>query len=371
MNKERIFYIDWLRILLIFSVFLYHIGMFFNTWGWHIKNNETTDTVNNFMIFLHYWRMPLLFMISGGGTFFALQHRSAWKYLGERSRRLLLPVIFGIFVIVPPQVYVEKQVEYSGFLDFYRHFTEGTYPEGNFSWHHLWFVVYLFVFSILALPVFMYLKTEKAQRFFRFIESWAVKPGALYTFVLILITSQVLLRPYFPDETHALFDDWAYFTYGFLYFVFGFMLLSRKKLQESIEKHRYLNLGIMLISAGCMFSTPYLNLKSGITPYFWGVTSIFVGWSASLAAIGFSKRYLNKDLSFRKILNEAIYPFYILHQTVIIIIASTIRDTPVSILYKSIVLTLSSLIAIIVIYWFLVRPWNLTRLVFGMKWVKK
>jgi len=90
-KPERQYYIDWLRILLIMSVFLFHIGMVFNTWGWHIKNDQQFAALNYPMRFLHYWRMPLLFFISGAGTWFALGFKSTGEYLKERANRLLHP----------------------------------------------------------------------------------------------------------------------------------------------------------------------------------------------------------------------------------------------------------------------------------------
>ena len=115
--------------------------MFFNTWEWHVKNpTEYGGMLTDVMIFLHQWRMPLLFLISGAGTYYALGKRSPKKYLGERFKRLMIPLIAGIFILVPVQVYLEKADQYSSLLNFYPHMFEGIYPSGNFSWHHLWFI---------------------------------------------------------------------------------------------------------------------------------------------------------------------------------------------------------------------------------------
>ncbi|MDF1550336.1 MAG: acyltransferase family protein, partial [Bacteroidales bacterium] len=125
-NPERQYYIDWLRILLIISVFLFHVGMIFNTWGWHIKNDEQyKGTLWYIMIFMHYWRMPLLFLISGAGTWFALGKRTSGQYLGERFKRLIIPFLIGIFTLVPVQVYIEKSAQYQSLIDFYPHMFDG------------------------------------------------------------------------------------------------------------------------------------------------------------------------------------------------------------------------------------------------------
>ena len=118
-NQERQYYIDWLRVLLILSVFLFHIGMIFNTWGWHVKNDvQYGGILKSSMTFLHYWRMPLLFLLSGAGTYFALGKRSSGQYLGERFKRLVIPLLVGVFTLVPVQVYIEKSSQYSSLLNF-------------------------------------------------------------------------------------------------------------------------------------------------------------------------------------------------------------------------------------------------------------
>lgn len=152
-KQERQYYIDWLRILLIISVFLFHIGMIFNTWDWHIKNDQQYGgMLRNVMTFLHNWRMPLLFLLSGAGTYFALGKRTPGEYLYERFKRLFIPLLAGIFLLVPVQVYIEKASAFGSLPDFYLHMFEGIYPEGNFSWHHLWFIAYLFVIALFISP---------------------------------------------------------------------------------------------------------------------------------------------------------------------------------------------------------------------------
>ena len=125
-KPDRQSYIDWLRILLILSVFLFHVGMIFNTWDWHVKNDLKVPELKNIMTFLHYWRIPLLFLVSGAGTFFALGIRTPGQYLKERFKRLLIPAIAGIFILVPVQVYfdtnlVERNAQYENLFQFYPH----------------------------------------------------------------------------------------------------------------------------------------------------------------------------------------------------------------------------------------------------------
>lgn len=367
-KTERQYFIDWLRILLILSVFIFHIGMFFNSWDWHVKNpTEYGGVLTYTMIFLSKWRMPLLFLISGAGTYYALGKRTPAKYLGERFKRLVIPLIAGIFILVPVQVYLERADQYSSFLDYYPHMFEGIYPSGNFSWHHLWFIAYLFVISLFIAPFLKLFRSKGYLGFSIWLERFANRPFSLNIVVAILIISQVLLRPYFPEDTHALVNDWAAMAFYIIFFLAGFMLLSNKNIIESIRKQKNLYLAEAAVATAMMFSSFHLYSDESTADLVWGISSIFVAWSCGLAAIGYAKQYLNRDTLFRKVANEAIYPFYLLHQPVILIVGFFLINMEMSDFTRFILLTTSSFGITCVLYWFVVRPFNITRVVFGMK----
>jgi len=367
-RTERQYFIDWLRIILILSVFMYHIGMFFNTWDWHVKNpTEYGGFLKNSMIFLAQWRMPLLFLISGAGTYYALGKRTTRRYLGERSKRLMIPSLAGIFILVPVQVYLEKADQYSSLMSFYPRMFDGIYPVGNFSWHHLWFILYLFVISLIIAPFLRFFKSNAYRRFSIWLERFASMPLSLNIVVVLLVASQLLLRPYFPDNTHALVNDWAAMSFYIIFFLSGFMLLSSKKIIESIRKQKKLYLLEATLATAAMFSLPKLFADAHAADLAWGIASIFVAWSCGLAAIGYAKQYLNRDTLNRKLANEAIYPFYLLHQPVILILGFFLIKVDMPDLYRFAILTISSFGITCALYWFLVRPFNVTRVIFGMK----
>lgn len=365
---DRQYFIDWLRILLILSVFMFHIGMFFNTWGWHVKNPTQYDGILvKTMIFLSEWRMPLLFMISGAGTYYALGKRTRSLYLGERFKRLFIPLLAGIFLLVPVQVYLEKSGQYSSLLNFYPHMFDGVYPEGNFSWHHLWFIAYLFLISLFISPFLRLLRSERFLRFSERLAGFAARPLALNVVAILLIISQLVLRPYFPDNTHALVDDWAAMAFYLIFFLSGFVLLSNRQIIETIRRQKHLYLAEALIATAVMFYSPRLCTREPLADFVWGVSSILLAWSCGLAAIGYARQYLNRDNLFRKIANEAIYPFYLLHQPVILILGFFLIRIQMPDLLRFLVLTLSSFAISCILYWYLVRPFNFTRVLFGMK----
>ena len=368
--KNRRFDIDWIRILLIISVFFFHVGMFFNGFGWHIKNNVIIEWLNPVMAYLHQWRMPLLFFVSGVGTYFALGKRNVLQYVGERSKRLLIPLTIGMFLIVPPQIYVEKHTEYNSFIDFIPHIAEGTYPEGNLSWHHLWFILYLFICSVAALPIIILFKSKLKEPISNVLYRFFSIPASLLIFSIPLFLVQFFMRKHFPWETHALVNDWPYLIYSFLFFVFGFVLFSDFRLINQIVEQRRIH-GIVAFLLTLLF---FLNYSYSFDTLLSKNLQLFLGclmeWSIGISVIGYGGKYFNKEHKFRRHLNEAIYPFYILHQTIIIVIGYQLYNLNMDAGLKALIITLGTLLISFATYFVLIKPFKITRLVFGMR-IKK
>lgn len=369
-KSERRYEVDWLRILLILSVFVFHIGMFFNTFGWHVKNNVQVSELSGIMSFLHIWRMPLLFFVSGAGTHFALGNESLSKYASERNKRLMIPFLFGIFTLVPIQVYLEKFDQYASLLDFYSHIFEGAYPEGNMSWHHLWFILYLFIVSMLAIPVIKWFRSSKSTSFFKLIDKLASKKGGLLWLAIPILISQMILRPYFPESTHALVDDWAYMAMYFIFFIYGYVFAQSKVFSKNIVSQRYIHLFASVLVTILLFNSRNLIENTYWSGYLYGVLSILVAWFVGLTAMGFCFKNLTFNSKFRKHANEAIYPFYLLHQPIILLIGFYMKDLEMNVALKAVYLTLTSFTASIGIYFLLIRPFNFMRMVFGLKPLK-
>lgn len=379
-SSERRYDLDWLRFIAIVILLFFHTGMLFNPWEWHIKNSETSRSFTYWMVWLHYWRMPLLLFISGAGTYMALGKRSVGQYAKERFTRLFIPLAFGMFVIVPPQIFFEHIKEYDGYADFYATvFNFVPYPKGSFSWHHLWFIAYLFVYSLLAIPFLIFLRSSKSLHFRETTGKVLSAPAAiLFVPAIIILITQVVLRPYFPKETHALANDWAYFTFYFSFFIFGMLCYSNKHLWEAIGKNRkYLLLATALVLIP--FYVTYFHSR-GIVKFSWDdtiveivfdVTAIFVSWFCVITVIAFGQHYLNKPHAWLKHFNEGLYPFYILHQTVIIAIGYYICQLPWSIGVKFWIVSFLTLLSCMGIYFLLIRPFNFVRIFFGMKMQKR
>ncbi|MFQ5627349.1 MAG: acyltransferase [bacterium] len=372
-KTSRRYDLDWLRILAFALLILFHTGMMFNTWGWHVKNNETSVLFEYVMIFTHQWRMPLLFFISGAAIWFALNKYTGRKFLAERHKRLLLPLLFGMFFIIPPQVYYERLFQgqvFASFFDFYQTvFDLKTYPEGNFSWHHLWYIPYIFVYSLISFPLFRYFKSEagkiKLSKIVRFFE----RKNRIFLWFLPLAMSEIMLRPFWPHDTMNLVADWAQFTTTFLIFCFGFFLASQQSIWQTIEKNRFKALGFGLGATIFLYTIWYSNNESatalGYTLY--RALRSFNVWCWILAMLGFAKKHLSWNSQYLKYANEAVYPFYILHQTITVAIGFYMANWQAGIAVKFVILAIGTFGGCWLIYEGLIKRNNFMRVLFGLK----
>lgn len=365
--------LDWLRVLAILLLLYFHTAMIFaSDLGWHIKNEETSQLLREANYFLSRWRMPLLFLISGIGTSFALRRRTAREYVAERTRRLLVPVVFGILVVVPPQIYIERianGAEFGSFLSFFPTvFTTGPYPHGNLSWHHLWFVVYLFLYSLAALPLFLHLRRD-GGRIARAVERRLSGLG-LYALALPLgaVLAGLAVRWRGPQN---IVDDWAFLLYYFLFFVYGYLFATAEASWTAIERRRQSSLALAI---GATTATFTIRWSGAAPPLEYSVEQVLFhllqglnAWAWVLAILGYGKRYLDRPSRLLQRANEGIYPFYIVHQTVIILVGYPVIQTGDGIVAKYLVVSTVSLILSWATVELLIRPFALTRFLFGMR----
>ncbi len=363
--------LDWLRVFVFALLILYHVGMFFVPWGWHIKNNQISDELIFPMLFINQWRLPILFVISGMGTFYALGKRRGKQFLAERVIRLFIPLAIGMLLIVPPQVYIERIAngQFSGgYFDFWPTLAFiGIYPEGNMSWHHLWFLPYLLLFSIILAPIFLYLRKRPANALTKKVKKLLLQPWGIFAFILPLYLTEAFVEPFFP-VTHALIGDWFAILYFILFFFFGFLLISaQKEFWQNVEAHRkkYLFCGIIGFS---LWLALIMIFEDSIYRHFTeAFLKVFNIWSWIITMFAYASKHLNRPSFILSYANEAVYPFYILHQTITIIIAYYLIDLPWNIFSKFILLTAGTFIGSWLIYEFGIRRWKLIRPLFGLK----
>lgn len=325
-SSIRRYDLDWLRVIVFALLIFYHVGMFFVPWGWHIKNDIIYEWLRWPMLFLNQWRLPILFVISGMGTYYAFSKRNVKQFSWERFLRLGIPLFVGMLLIVPPQIYIERLVngEFSGsYLDFYQTalFRGGPYPEGNISWHHLWFLPYLLLFSLILGPLFYRLK-RRPSKLVAWTKKQLQKPYGFYVFIIPLFFAEGFIEPFYPT-THALVDDWYTIVFYMLLFFYGFLLLATKEtFWKSLAKIRKRALVIGVISFTLLVCRWLFIERDEIFEHLTEALLKVVNlWSWILVLFGYAAKYLNKSSNVLTYANRAVYPFYILHQTITIVIA--------------------------------------------------
>ena len=366
--------LDWLRVIAIVLLLFFHSAMpYVAEWDWHLKNADTSPLLMEANYFLSRWRMALLFLISGVGTAYALGFRPARGYLRERVKRLLVPLALGFLVIVPPQVYMERMADgatYRSFLHFWPSVLQGRpYPQGNTSWHHLWFIAYLFLYSVAALPLFLYLRSERGRRVRGWIQARLAGP-ALYALGLPLgiVLATLYVRWSGPQD---IIHDWGHLVFYFGFFVSGYLLAEAEGAWRWMEANRRASL---LLAVASIVVINYLRWND-VEPE-WGYNAGnaalqllqgFNAWFWVLAILGFGRRHLSFRNKLLDYAGEGIYPFYLLHQTVIVVIAFYVIRAPDGVWAKFWFTSFVSLALTVAIYDLLVRPYRLTRFLFGMK----
>lgn len=363
--------LDWLRVIVFGLLIFYHVGMFFVPWGFHIKNNIIYPELRWPMLFVNQWRLPILFVISGMGTYYALSKRSGLQFAKERIQRLLLPLITGILLIVPPQVYFERldKGQFEGsYFDFWpSQAFIGIYPEGNFSWHHLWFLPYLLLFSLVLIPAFLYLRNHSESWLLKKMRALASKPFGLFWLIIPLYLWEALLEPFFPS-THALWGDWFNLINYINLFFYGFLLISVKDVfWKTVLTNRRIYLYFGLAGFTLMVGLRQVLEDSTLVHFIEALLKVFNLWSWILALFGFAAAYLNRSGNVLSYANEAVYPFYILHQTFTIGIGYFIMCLDWGFWTKFMLMSVGTFGLAWGIYEFGIKRWKWIRPFFGMK----
>lgn len=369
---DRQYYIDWLRAGAMFLLVFYHSGRLFDEPNWHIKAATSTFGIEVFNRILDVWHMPLFFFLAGMSVWYSLGSRSPGGFSKERLLRIFIPLLFGVLIIVPPQVYVERifSGDFTGsFFAWYPHTFQGVYSvgnaaTGNFSWHHLWFLAYLFVFSLLLIPLFFYLRHENRQRFITRLTGFMKKPGVLYLPVIPLAIYNIWLLPIFGSGNQNLISDWRNVLFYITVFFIGFFFISDPRITRLFRRDRYVGLGLALVTTVFLFAveTDAIIIPEAIKLGLYGGDT----WFWLVTVVGFGMRYLNVENKLRRYTVGAILPVYILHQTIIVVVGYFVLRAEWSNLPAYFFVVAVTFITAVVIYE-LVRRTGFTRFLFGIK----
>ncbi len=332
--------LDWVRIGAFGLLILYHVGMFYVSWDWHVKSPRVQTWLEPVMVATHPWRLPLLFLVSGAATRFMFDgfgatRRGAARLAGLRTWRLLPPILFGMFVVVPPQSWLQvaealhrAPEAYGTFWPKYAtstgHWCDAKGCLATPTWNHLWFVVYLFVYTLdlcLLLAVWPRAAAVTQRWGERALAGWGVVVWPALGFIAV----RMLLAPRF-DATHALIGDWTVHGESLLPFAFGFLFAKSDAVWAVFVRRRWLLLGAG-VAAYAAIAWATVAYPGDVVPpdglrrllrIAYGIDQ----WTTIGAVLGFARLHLaTRDGPVRRYLTEAIFPFYIVHQTIIVCVA--------------------------------------------------
>jgi glucans biosynthesis protein C len=366
---ERRMDIAWLRILAVLLLFPFHTARVFDVWSdFYVKNDQLSAGLTWFIAFMEPWHMPLLFLLAGAATWFALGRRSGRAYAGERVKRLLVPFLFGLLVLIPPQSYlglVSHSGSAPGYFSWLPQFFQlnpadlDGYFLGGHTWGHLWFIVHLLLYALVALPVLLFLRRDAGRRVIDLLARAVSVPGVILLFALALVPAMAV--PEIAGGNPAFY---------LAVFLLGYLVMADARFQQAIDRHR---LPALVLGPLALVAVATFNVYGWPALPAWTAAplELYLGavlpWCILVALLAYGRRFLRASNRFTSYAAEASYPVYLLHQTVIVAVAFVVVQWGVGVPLKfGIVLALSVAVSVLV-YELAVRRVNVMRRLCGMK----
>ena len=385
-TTERWYWLDWLRVIAMGTIFLYHSGRPFIFIPWHITNPGPSDLAFTLMnIFVTGWIMPLFFTVSGIATYFSLSRRSPGQYAKSRFLRLIVPFIFALFVVIlPVHAYFDAVFNgyYTGsFINFYFwvYFIDFfpldlvprlTYFAGADQGVYLWYLFWLFVFSLITAHFFKYLR-EKEDKISKLATLCNRRGGIFLLAFPLIIVDLAAIPPFFVFPSG--YGGWKLPTY-LTFFILAYVVASDSQFIQSIDKNGLIALiigiitSVLIIVAFAIGGVDLFATTIGylLTTPLWA----FNGWCWIVAILFLGRKFLSFNHKFLGFSNELVLPFYILHQTVIIAVAFFVVGMTTIVIVKYLIIAFAAF-AIISLLLIPIRQINVLRFLFGMRLKKK
>ncbi|WP_417461611.1 acyltransferase family protein [Kordiimonas sp.] len=363
--------LDWLRVIAFGLLIFYHVGMYYVTWGWHVKSPYESSFLEPAMMLLNPWRLPLLFVISGIAVRFAADKMPSGPFAWARFKRLMVPLLFGSFFIVPPQTYYELLADEAinpGYWDFYKLYVDfGRHWEmATPTYNHLWYVMYVLIYTMMAVPLLLVLRRVK----------WPELVGRLFASPLVLllpvlpfILYRFTLDTQYP-ETHDFMKDWgAHARYG-SWFLLGLLAAKSAGFWRGIKAYWRHALGLAVIS-GAILTPVWLGWDSltqeGALMQAARALRVAYMWWVIAALFGAAQATLNRPSKTLTYLTEAVFPYYILHQTVIIMIGVALKPYLVGAVPEFLMVAIGTALVCAVLHEYVIRRIGFLRPLFGLK----
>lgn len=320
--------LDWLRVIAFACLIFYHVGMGYVTWGWHVKSLHASTFLEGVMMLMNPWRLALLFFISGVAFRFASDKIGQGRVVRRRLTRLGLPILFGMLVVVAPQSYFQLrqtgQIEpgYFSFLAYY------LTPGEDFglvmpTWNHLWYVVYLLVYSLIfaaGLPWLKRFAEGTAKTFFNWVSGGPIRLVTLLVIPFLIFRFTLDIR---FETTHDLFWDWANHAHRLTIFAIGYFVAKHDGFWKSVAQAFPTVLSLAVVIALIM-GPIWANFDAvvAVVPDWFlqvmRVIRIWYAWLVILTFLGGAQRYLNRPSQILTYFNNAVFAWYIAHQTIIV-----------------------------------------------------
>lgn len=369
-------FLDWLRVLAFAYLVLFHTGMMFVDWEFHIESGHNSEFLKSVMMLTSSWRLDLLFLVSGVAISAMMIKMTLRVFLWQRIIKLFIPFIFACAVIIAPQPYFEalqKGLIEPGFWQFwtekYFHFT---WLEGMLTpwptYNHMWYVLYLFFYTVLLVPLIIYINSASGIRFLGKMETWLTKGTRILwaPFILYLVA---FLYTGHNNITHAVWDDWfGHFIYAYI-LVLGVLFVRMPQCWQAFEENRFKSLAVALISYGAIMVRYNWNTPFDVIP--WDLIEMVIKWSWVAMLIGYARYFLNFSNSVLKYSNRIVYPFFILHQTVTIVIGYYIIGWGLTGGLEFIMIATGTYVICLLLIELVIKRMNILRLLFGLKLTKK
>ena len=381
-SRERCLELDWLRVGAVLLLIAVHTAAIFDPFPPTAVKGQASELLKIFAGFVHLWRLAVLFIISGAGASFALRRQRAREFLRMRLRRIGVPLVFGTLFIVPVQLYYWCDRIYPGryisYLDFYSqlltdasHGLIASKPEYLY-WAHLWFLGYLLIYSIITVPFFRYVKSERGAGIVEAFSRIVQTKGAIFFLVVPLLISELILRPSWSGfEGPNFIGDWANVSAYLIYYVYGFMIYSDPRLRHVIAGWRYRALALASVTSILFFVVPRVIALPAMgynLPWFLFLSvRLLNGWFCIITVFAFGIRLLQRSSAALSRANEAVYPVYVVHLPLSSIIAFHVVRWPLPVLVQFAIIVATTAAASFLIYKTLIAPMNVTRFLFGLK----
>ena len=373
-NRQRRYELDWLRVYAIFLLIAIHAAAIFDPFPVTAVKGRESVVMKMFAIFVHQWRLSILFLISGAGAYFALNSLGGIGFVRMRFRRILVPLLVGTVVVVPVHLYYWVSGlypgRYSSYFDFYTQLLNNavhgriwTRPE-YLHWAHLWFLAYLFIISAVTAPLLVFLrKPNNRARLARLTELCHTKTGLLLLPLVPLVVTELILRPLSPgDAGPNLINDWANVAMYLIDYLYGYLIYSDDALRASVKRTAPIALALAVLTTAITY---LMGVSFGWILF--AVLRTGNAWFWIVAILGFGIRYLNYTNKILPYANEAAYPIYVIHLPILSIVAYQVVKWNAPVAVQFIAIIAGTLLCAIAIYALLIRQTRITRFLFGLK----